>query len=196
MLSVDVTILGGLNEGIWPVTPKSGPFLSRGMRSAMKLSLPERRYGLAAHDFAELAANPKTYLTRSKRSSSGPMIASRWVWRLQTLLRGALKQDGAAAVFAPDTPYLEWVAQLDRPMTVTPALPPAPTPPVDKRWGSKDKDGKIKRGLSITSVQTWIRDPYAIYARFCLGLGKLDGLAETHGPAASARRISCGKRRA
>ena len=176
MLSVDVTILGGLNEGIWPVTPKSGPFLSRGMRRAMKLSLPERRYGLAAHDFAELAANPKTYLTRSKRSSSGPMIASRWVWRLQTLLRGALGKDEAKAVLASDTPYLDWAEQLDRPDKVTPAKPPEPRPPVDKRWGPKQK-----RGLSITSVQTWIRDPYAIYARYCLGLSKLDGLAETHG---------------
>jgi len=177
MLSVHVTILGGLNEGIWPVTPKSGPFLSRGMRSAMKLSLPERRYGLAAHDFAELAANPKTYLTRSKRSSSGPMIASRWVWRLQTLLQGALDKGGAKAVLTSTTPYLEWAAQLDKPEKITPAAPPAPTPPVDKRWGPKNK-----RGLSITSVQTWIRDPYAIYARYCLGLSKLDGLGETHGP--------------
>ncbi len=177
MLSVDVTILGGLNEGIWPITPKSGPFLSRGMRKAMKLSLPERRYGLAAHDFAELTANPKVYLTRSKRSSSGPMIASRWVWRLQTLLLGALGETGAKAVLRPDMPYLEWAAQLDKPERVTPAMPPAPTPPVDKRWGPENK-----RGLSITSVQTWIRDPYAIYARYCLGLVKLDGLDERHGP--------------
>jgi len=147
MLCVDVTILGGLNEGIWPVTPKSGPFLSRGMRRTMKLSLPERRYGLAAHDFAELAANPVVFLTRSKRSGSGPMIASRWVWRLHTLLRGALGEVGAKSVLKADTPYLEWARQLDRPEKVTPAAPPAPTPPVDKRWGAKNK-----RGLSITSV--------------------------------------------
>jgi len=177
MLSVDVTILGGLNEGIWPVTPKSGPFLSRGMRNAMKLSLPERRYGLAAHDFAELAANSKVFLTRSKRSASGPMIASRWVWRLQTLLRGALGKTGAESVLASETPYLDWVQALDRPETLTRIDPPAPKPPVDKRWG---KDNK--RGLSITSVQTWIRDPYAIYARYCLGLEKLDALDEVHGP--------------
>ena len=177
MLCVDVTILGGLNEGIWPVTPKSGPFLSRGMRRAMKLSLPERRYGLAAHDFAELAANPVVFLTRSKRSGSGPMIASRWVWRLQTLLRGALGEAEAKAVLKSNMPYLDWARQLDRPDKVTPAAPPAPTPPVDKRWGAKNK-----RGLSITSVQTWIRDPYAIYARYCLGLSKLDGLEAIHGP--------------
>ncbi|MEP1229490.1 MAG: PD-(D/E)XK nuclease family protein [Litorimonas sp.] len=177
MLSVDVTILGGLNEGIWPVTPKSGPFLSRGMRKAMKLSLPERRYGLAAHDFAELAANPVVYLTRSKRSGSGPMIASRWVWRLQTLLRGALGEAGTASVLACPTSYLDWAQHLDRPDAVTPATPPAPMPPVDKRWGANNK-----RGMSITSVQTWIRDPYAIYARYCLGLSKLDGLEAVHGP--------------
>lgn len=177
MISADVTILGGLNEGVWPAAPKSGPFLSRGMRKAMALSLPERRYGLAAHDFAELAANPKTYLTRAKRSQAGPMIASRWVWRLQTLLRGALGPEQAIAVLAPDKPYLEWAVQLDNPDVVTPAGPPMPTPPVNKRWAQ----GK-NRGLSITAVQTWIRDPYAIYARYCLGLSKLDSLDEVHGP--------------
>jgi len=143
----------------------------------MKLSLPERRYGLAAHDFAELAANPKTYLTRSKRSSSGPMIASRWVWRLQTLLRGALGAEQAGAVLAAKTPYLDWAKQLDNPDVITPASPPAPTPPVDKRWAQAKN-----RGLSITRVQTWIRDPYAIYASYCLGLSRLDGLDAAHGP--------------
>lgn len=180
MLSVDVTILGGLNEGIWPVTPKSGPFLSRGMRKAMKLSLPERRYGLAAHDFAELASNPKVYLTRSKRSNSGPLIASRWVWRLQTLLRGALGDDASArALLAPDQPYLDWARGLDMPVRVSPAQMPEPCPPVDKRWAfAKDK----KPGLSITAVQTWIRDPYAIYARYCLGLETIEPLDPDHGP--------------
>jgi len=72
MLESDVVVLGGLNEGTWPATPSPGPFLSRGMRRDMKLSLPERRYGLAAHDFFELASNPSVYLTRSKRSLDQP----------------------------------------------------------------------------------------------------------------------------
>jgi len=58
MLSADLIILGGLNEGVWP------PFLSRKMRRELGLSLPERRYGLAAHDFAGLAAHPHVILTR------------------------------------------------------------------------------------------------------------------------------------
>jgi len=71
MLDYDKVILGGLNEGIWPSAPSVEPFLSRGMRSTLGLSLPERRFGLSAHDFAELAANPDVVLTRSKRSDEG-----------------------------------------------------------------------------------------------------------------------------
>jgi len=63
MLDYDKVILGGLNEGIWPSAPSVEPFLSRGMRRTLGLSLPERRFGLSAHDFAELAANPDVVLT-------------------------------------------------------------------------------------------------------------------------------------
>ena len=61
LLTADRIILGGLNEGVWPAKSKSDPFLSRGMRGAIGLSLPERRFGLAAHDFSELATCPERY---------------------------------------------------------------------------------------------------------------------------------------
>ena len=107
MLASDVIVLGGMNEGIWPAATVVGPFLSRGMRKEMGLSLPERRHGLAAHDFFELAANPTVYLTRSKRSESGPTIASRWIWRLKTLLRGAVGEEEAIQLLMSDRPYLD-----------------------------------------------------------------------------------------
>ena len=147
MLDADIIILGGLNEGIWPASPSLGPFLSRGMRRDMKLSLPERRYGLAAHDFFELASNPKVYLTRSKRSDSGPTIASRWVWRLKTLLQGAVGEAGVKARLGTADNYLTLAQQLDFVSTkdVTPAEAPKPKPPKDKRWMTEKG-----RSLSIT----------------------------------------------
>ena len=184
LLDVDVIILGGLNEGTWPGGVSASPFLSRGMREQMKLSLPERRYGLAAHDFAELAANPCVYLTRSEKSDSGPTVASRWVWRLKTIIAGTVLplpdekpkdlEERQAAVVAgllgTGQHYLDWARQMDRPEDVHPVKRPNPKPPVDKRWARQG------RQMSITGVSTWIRDPYSLFAKEVLRLKPLDAL--------------------
>jgi ATP-dependent helicase/nuclease subunit B len=49
---------------------------------------------------------------------------------------------------------------------------PSPAPPVETR----------PRRLSVTEIETWLRDPYAIYARHVLKLEKLDRLDEEVGP--------------
>ena len=189
MLNADVIVLGGLNEGTWPATPSLGPFLSRGMRKDMKLSLPERRYGLAAHDFFELASNPKVYLTRAKRSDSGPTIASRWVWRLKTLLQGAVGTDGVKSRLGTADHYLSWAQKLDYVPAedVTPAKEPKPTPPKEKRWTTEKG-----RSLSITEVKTFIRDPYSIYGKHVLGLKRLGDLDQTNGPSEFGSAIHLG----
>ena len=170
MITADVLVLGGLNEGVWPTVPSPTPFLSREMRKALGLSLPERRFGLSAHDFAQNAAQPRVVLTRSERTSDGPMVASRWIWRLKTLMRGALGE-GWEAALAPERPYLDWARLMDTCPAdeVEPARPPEPRPPVSARWPKG-------RRLSITQVKTWVRDPYSIYARSVLGLEPLDAL--------------------
>ncbi len=50
--SVDLMVLAGLDEGVWPTATRTDPFLSRAMRTEIGLPPPERRIGLAAHDFA------------------------------------------------------------------------------------------------------------------------------------------------
>ncbi|MEP4052907.1 MAG: PD-(D/E)XK nuclease family protein [Litorimonas sp.] len=189
MLDADIIILGGLNEGTWPANPSPGPFLSRGMRRDMKLSLPERRYGLAAHDFFELASNPKVYLTRSKRSDSGPTIASRWVWRLKTLLQGAVGADGVKTRLGTSDHYLRLAQKLDYVSAndVTPAKPPKPMPPKDKRWTTEKG-----RSLSITEVKTFIRDPYSIYGKHVLGLKRLKDLGHQNGSSEFGSAIHLG----
>ncbi len=170
MLTADRIILGGLNEGIWPTTPSAEPFLSRGMRKSLGLSLPERRFGLSAHDFAELAANPGVIMTRSKRSDDGPKVASRWLWRLQTLMQGALRDEAIKALSKSDH-YLAWARVLDYVAAdkVKSVKPPEHRPPIEARWPKG-------RQLSITQIKTWIRDPYSIYARHILALRPLDDL--------------------
>ena len=84
----DLTILGGLNEGTWPAATPADPWFSRPMRKALGLEQPERRIGLAAHDFATLAAGPQVLLTRALKADGAPTIASRWLERLTQLTRG------------------------------------------------------------------------------------------------------------
>ncbi|MAL08106.1 MAG: double-strand break repair protein AddB [Maricaulis sp.] len=160
-LSADRVILAGLNEGVWPAGLGSDPWMSRAMRLEAGLGAPERRIGLSAHDFAQLAAAPEAILTRSTKVDGAPAVASRWVWRLQMLARGAAP---GSDMFRPSRDWLALAAALDRPTRVQPVAAPAPAPPVDTR----------PTRLSLTEIRKWIRDPYAIYARHVLGLKPFD----------------------
>ncbi len=154
----DLVVLAGLEEGVWPQGAPVDPFLSRPMRSAVGLPPPERRLGLAAHDFAQGASAPEAVLIVSERREGAPAVKSRWLWRLETLVRGA----GLALPTRPA--LLESARALDAPEGFTPASRPAPTPPVAVR----------PRRLPVTGVERWIRDPYAVYARYILRLYPLD----------------------
>ncbi|MGH6832542.1 MAG: double-strand break repair protein AddB, partial [Methyloceanibacter sp.] len=68
----DVVILGSLNEGVWPRQQEAGPWLSRPMRERLGLTPPERRTGLAAHDFAQALGAGTVYLTRALKVDGVP----------------------------------------------------------------------------------------------------------------------------
>ncbi|KAA5803666.1 double-strand break repair protein AddB [Alkalicaulis satelles] len=172
LISADRVILAGLNEGVWPAGAKIDPFLSPGMRARAGLGAPEQRFGLAAHDFAQLACLPEVILTRSTKVDGAPTVASRWLWRLQTLARGALGADADAALH-PDTDYLALARALDHPAQRTSVRAPAPRPAVEHR----------PRALPVTAIETWVRDPYAIFARHILKLRTLDAPDQPAGPA-------------
>ncbi|WP_163366866.1 hypothetical protein, partial [Klebsiella aerogenes] len=59
LVRADRLIVAGLEEGVWPKAPPIDPFLSRPMRARLGLPPPERRVGLAAHDFAQAACAPE-----------------------------------------------------------------------------------------------------------------------------------------
>ncbi len=158
----DLMILGGLNEGVWPPDPGDDPWMSRPMRHRFGIAPPERRIGLAAHDFAQALGAPEVVLTRAMRSGGTPTVPSRWLLRLETVLRAAGLDEPLGDARDP----LDWQAGLDRPQSWQRVDPPAPRPPVAAR----------PRRLSVTEVERWMRDPYAIYARRVLGLEPLDPL--------------------
>src|SRR5258705_10402021 len=97
------------------------------MREALDLPSPERRIGLADHDFAQAACAPEVILLHSERREGAPSVKSRWLWRLETLAKGA----GVAIPGKPEA--LDWARNLDAPTDYAPAKRPAPTPPAANR---------------------------------------------------------------
>jgi ATP-dependent helicase/nuclease subunit B len=155
----DLVVLGGLNEGTWPPEPEEDPWMSRPMRQRFGLPPPERRIGLAAHDFVQAAAAPAVALTRAKKVEGAPTVPSRWLLRLDAMLAGDPRWAAAAGAERQDWPRL-----LDAPAVAVAAPAPEPRPPLAAR----------PRRLSVTQVETWIRDPYAIFARHILRLEPLE----------------------
>ncbi|MFD0916899.1 double-strand break repair protein AddB [Pseudahrensia aquimaris] len=160
----DRVVLGGLNEGSWPASARNDPFLSRPMKAELGLPPPERRTGLAAHDFQMLLGMEDVVLTRSIRTDNAPTIASRWLQRLLIVGGNSVER----AVVQAGRSFLDWTMQIDEPAgPPVPAPRPAPVPPLAKR----------PKRMSVTEVETWVNDPYAIYAKKILHLQALDPLS-------------------
>ena len=166
----DLMVLGGLNERVWPAEPAADPWMSRPMRTAFGLPDSERQIGLSAHDFAQAASAPEVVLTRAQRIEGAPTVPSRWLSRLDTVLR-AVGLEGRLERGASH--WLAWARALDEPARVCPVASPEPRPPLAVR----------PRQLSVTEIETWMRDPYAIYARHVLRLRPLDAIAADPGAA-------------
>lgn len=161
--SVETMVLGGLVESVWPPATDPGPWMSRPMRARVGLPSPERTIGQAAHDFVSCAcAAPDIVLSVPGRRDGAPTVPARWLVRLDAYLAG--RRQALAA-----HPALSWLAQLDRPADAPrPVAPPRPRPPLPMR----------PRSLTITEIETWMRDPYAIHARHVLGLRRLPEIEE------------------
>jgi double-strand break repair protein AddB len=165
----DVVILGSLNEGVWPRPQEAGPWLSRPMREKLGLNPPERRIGLAAHDFAQALGAGRVYLTRALKVDGVPTVPSRWLQRLLALVRAADLQQA----IEPAQPWVQWARERDRAPSFDPIKPPRPCPPVAAR----------PRQLSVTRIERWIANPYEIFARHILKLEKLKELGAEPDPA-------------
>ncbi len=124
------------------------------------LPSPERRIGLAAHDFAQAACAPEVILLHTERREGAPAVKSRWLWRLETLARGAaLAMPGRhrGAGLGPEPGRAQGgYDPIKRPAPIAAGGAPAAT-----NWPSP-----ASRALT--------RDPYAVWARDILRLYPLD----------------------
>lgn len=150
----DLTLLGGLNEGVWPPLPTPDPWLAPRLRHELGLPSLERRIGLAAHDFAGGLGAPVVLVTRARRDARAPAIASRFWLRLEAMTGGLTRSPTHKA----------WARALDAPRDYRPARRPEPSP----------DPGLRPRSISVTEVDRLKADPFAFYARKMLALPALD----------------------
>ncbi len=162
LLSADAIILGSLNETTWPDTTDPGPWLNRPMRAELGLPAPEEDIGRDARGFVSLLGAETVYLTRAKKVDGVPSVPSRWLMRMSALLSGLELE----AALQPVEPWLEWARSRDDAEEGPAATRPEPCPPVAAR----------PRRISVSGVERWIANPYAIYASEILKLKVLPKL--------------------
>jgi ATP-dependent helicase/nuclease subunit B len=159
LLSADRLVLGGLDEAVWPPRAETDAFLNRPMRARVGLAPPERRIGQTAHDFVQALGTEDAVITRAHKRNGSPMVPSRFLQRIKAFAGEAIWRDMAQA----GERYLTLARALETPAPVAPLARPAPKP----------DPALFPRTLSVTEIETLVRDPYSIFARHVL---KLDGL--------------------
>ena len=158
--NADFVVLGGLNEGVWPALPPADPWLAPSIRAQLGLPSLDHRIGLTAHDFASALGAPRVLLTRARRDSKSPTVASRLWLRLEAMTGG----------LARDHRLERLVRALDDPGPPQPAERPQPCPPPAQR---PDR-------ISVTAVDRLKADPFAFYAQAVLKLRRLDPVDDDH----------------
>jgi ATP-dependent helicase/nuclease subunit B len=156
----DFLVLGGLNEGVWPALPTPDPWLAPRIRAQLGLPGLDHRIGLTAHDFASALGAPKVLVTRARRDSRSPTVASRFWLRLEAMTGG----------LARDHRLERLVRAIDDPGPPQPVSRPEPCPPPEQRPGK----------ISVTAVDRLKADPFAFYAQAMLELKSLDPVDADH----------------
>jgi ATP-dependent helicase/nuclease subunit B len=150
----DLLVLGGLNEGVWPALPAPDPWLPPMVRAKLGMPTLEFKIGLAANDFASALGAPEVLITRARRDSRSPTVASRFLLRLDAISGGL-----------PHDRELERITRaLEDPGSQHPVERPEPAPPPEQRPSA----------ISVTHVDRLKADPFAFYANAILRLRLLD----------------------
>ncbi len=159
LLRYDRVVLAGLNEGTWPRAHSDSYAIPAPMREPLGLPPAEAGIGLQAYDFLMQAAGAEVYLLAAQRRQGTQVLPARWLERY----------DAMAGIYRHEGPTPAPLAAL-RADEAAPAQPrpprPAPCPPAAVRPAR----------VSISDMELWLRDPYAIYAKHILKLTPLEPL--------------------
>ena len=164
LLSPDLLIMAGLNETIWPSIADQGPFLSRNMAIEAGIEPAEKRIGQAAHDFEMAFGNENLILSYSKNIGTNPAQISRFLQRVFAFIG----DEETKKCQIRGNIWLEQAQAIDFCLTPKPATRPAPCPKQELR----------PKSLSVTEIETLVRSPYDIYAKYVLNLKPLDNIGQ------------------
>ena len=103
------------------------------------------------------------FVTRALKRGGDPTVPSRFIQRMQAVAG----KDAWAGVVERGKRPLDLARQLDRVGAAKPVRRPAPLPPRER----------VPMSLSVTEIETLVRDPYAVYARHVLELDPLEAVA-------------------
>lgn len=165
LISADLVIMAGLNEGVWPPEPPVDPWMSRPMRKRFGLPPTERQTGLSAHDFVQAFCADQVILTRARKMDGTPTVPARWLERLTALLKNTGQEKD---YLTRNAPWAAWQKELDAPQEIRVFERPKPSPPLEAR----------PKKLGVTGIEKLMRNPYEIYARYVLGLKPLKPIDE------------------
>lgn len=156
--TADRVILAGLNEGVWPPLASVDPWVNRSWREELGLPSPEFHLGQTASDFVQQWSVQELFLTRSLKQDGVPTIPSRWLIRLDTLLKAKNLK------LSEKTPYDIWAKKILQVEDYVPQDRPQPKPDITHR----------PTRYAATHVETLMTDPYSFYAKHILKLRPLD----------------------
>ena len=159
LAKADLVLLGGMNEGLWPLPPAPDPWLSPLMRSRLNLPSFAATLGEANRAFLSLSCNENVIITRSLRTGGTPQTPARMLLRLQA----KLKTRGLENALENACAWRSWMESLMTHETSQTLARPAPTPCLTKR----------PTRLSLSSLTLLQQNPYLFYAKNILKLNPL-----------------------
>ncbi len=159
MSRADLTICGGLVEGVWPGSPPPDALLPPAVLRALGVPGAEFRIGLAAHDLSAALGAPEVVLSWAQRDENGPVIPSRFVLRVQAMLGETLSDHREAEA-------VRLARAIDDAPAAAPYPRPQPTPSAEQR----------RVEISVTGLDRLRGDPYQFYAASILRLRRLDAI--------------------
>lgn len=140
MMTADVVILTGLNDGMFPGIGYENNWIPRHIADDIGLPSPSRKVSLMGMDFITLSCAGTVYYTRAKNSGGVKTMPSRFLSRLKIM--------GLNPEIITQNPELRTLNSEPQP----------PTPVADFS------------DVFVTSLDLLIHNPFAFYARHILGL--------------------------
>ncbi|MHA1540486.1 MAG: PD-(D/E)XK nuclease family protein [Alphaproteobacteria bacterium] len=154
MQTADLVILSGLNENNFPRSTQDDPFFNEAMRTQLGLPSLSRKIGLMELDFAYVFSKKNVLLTRSITSGGSPTQASRFLEKITAFLGKEI----------PESIFTKLAIQQDKGREIIEKNPASFSPSIDCRPNE----------FSASSIEMWMRDPYAFYAKYILKLYAID----------------------